>query len=433
MTCSKHREILALSVPAVIATITTPLLGLIDTTFTGHMGGAVYLAGVALGSNLFNLIFWLFGFLRMGTSGLTAQASGAGSACDEMLVLTRSALLGLAAGIIIIAFQEPLAALYNYIVDSDMNSRIEATLYIHIVIWGAPAVLLTTVLTGWFIGLGAAREAMWMSIIIDVVNIAASSMFVLGMHLKTEGVAAGTLIAQWSGVIAGMALARPYIKSRLSQIKWRTIIDTEALGRFFRVNRDIFLRTLCLIFVTLWFTRAGAGQGNMILAANAILMQLFILFSYFMDGLAYSAETLAGRATGAGNGNEMRLTIRALMQWGSGLALFFSLLYFIGGDSIIGLLTDEAGVAATARRYMPWAVTVPLVSFVAFTWDGICIGATSTRQMLLSMAMATAVFFAAWLLAGPKLGNDGLWLAFILYLTTRSIVLIILRHKIGPR
>lgn len=309
MTCSKHREILALSVPAVIATITTPLLGLIDTTFTGHMGGAVYLAGVALGSNLFNLIFWLFGFLRMGTSGLTAQASGAGSPCDEMLVLTRSALLGLAAGIIIIALQEPLTALYNYVVDSDTNSRIEATHYIHIVIWGAPAVLLTTVLTGWFIGLGAAREAMWMSIIIDVVNIAASSMFVLGMHLKTEGVAAGTLIAQWSGVIAGMALARPYIKSRLSQIKWRTIIDTEALGRFFRVNRDIFLRTLCLIFVTLWFTRAGAGQGNMILAANAILMQLFILFSYFMDGLAYSAETLAGRATGAGNGNEMRLTI----------------------------------------------------------------------------------------------------------------------------
>lgn len=433
MTCSKHREILALSVPAVIATITTPLLGLIDTTFTGHMGGAVYLAGVALGSNLFNLIFWLFGFLRMGTSGLTAQASGAGSPCDEMLVLTRSVLLGLAAGIIIIALQEPLTALYNYVVDSDTNSRIEATHYIHIVIWGAPAVLLTTVLTGWFIGLGAAREAMWMSIIIDVVNIAASSMFVLGMHLKTEGVAAGTLIAQWSGVIAGMALARPYIKSRLSQIKWRTIIDTEALGRFFRVNRDIFLRTLCLIFVTLWFTRAGAGQGNMILAANAILMQLFILFSYFMDGLAYSAETLAGRATGAGNGNEMRLTIRALMQWGSGLALFFSLLYFIGGDSIIGLLTDEAGVAATARRYMPWAVTVPLVSFVAFIWDGICIGATATRQMLLSMAMATAVFFAAWLLAGPRLGNDGLWLAFILYLTTRSIVLIILRHKIGPR
>lgn len=433
MTCSKHREILALSVPAVIATITTPLLGLIDTTFTGHMGGAVYLAGVALGSNLFNLIFWLFGFLRMGTSGLTAQASGAGSACDEMLVLTRSALLGLAAGIIIIALQVPLTALYNYVVDSDANSRIEATRYIHIVIWGAPAVLLTTVLTGWFIGLGAAREAMWMSIIIDIVNIAASSMFVLGMHLKTEGVAAGTLIAQWSGVIAGMALARPYIKSRLSQIVWRTIFDTEALGRFFRVNRDIFLRTLCLIFVTLWFTRAGAGQGNMILAANAILMQLFILFSYFMDGLAYSAETLAGRATGAGNGNEMRLTIRALMQWGSGLALFFSLLYFIGGDSIIGLLTDEAGVAATARRYMPWAVTVPLVSFVAFIWDGICIGATATRQMLLSMAIATAVFFAAWLLAGPRLGNDGLWLAFILYLATRSIVLIILRHKIGPR
>lgn len=433
MICSKHREILALSVPAVIATITTPLLGLIDTTFTGHMGGAVYLAGVALGSNLFNLIFWLFGFLRMGTSGLTAQASGAGSACDEMLVLTRSALLGLVAGIIIIALQEPLTALYNYVVDSDANSRIEATRYIHIVIWGAPAVLLTTVLTGWFIGLGAAREAMWMSIIIDVVNIAASSMFVLGMHLKTEGVAAGTLIAQWSGVIAGMALARPYIKSRLSQIVWRTIFDAEALGRFFRVNRDIFLRTLCLIFVTLWFTRAGAGQGNMILAANAILMQLFILFSYFMDGLAYSAETLAGRATGAGNGNEMRLTIRALMQWGSGLALFFSLLYFIGGDSIIGLLTDEAGVAATARRYMPWAVTVPLVSFVAFTWDGISIGATATRQMLLSMAIATAVFFAAWLLAGPRLGNDGLWLAFILYLATRSIVLIILRHKIGPR
>lgn len=415
------RQIIALSVPAVIATITTPLLGLMDTAFTGHMGGAVYLAAIALGGNVFNLLYWLFGFLRMGTSGFTAQAYGAGDSHGTATALMRGLTVAVMLGAVIVILQRPIIGLFGMVMDPEADAWSEALTYLHILAWGAPAVLATTVMTGWLIGMNNTRAAMWMSIAIDVVNLAVSAGLVLGMHMKVEGVAIGTLSAQWAGVIIGAVMIARYKLSL--RIGIGELFEKRAMKRYFSVNGDIFLRTLCLIGVTLWFTRAGAEQGTVTLAANAMLMQLFILFSYFMDGVAYAAEAMAGKAAGAHDDRGLRDVIGGVMRLGSLLALIFAVLYFTAGEWILELLSDDTGVTDAARDYLPWTVAVPIVSFRAFMWDGICVGTTMTRRMLLSMAVATLVYFIIYFTAVPCLGNHGLWLAFTAYLASRSAVM----------
>lgn len=415
------RQIIALSVPAVIATITTPLLGLMDTAFTGHMGGAVYLAAIALGGNVFNLLYWLFGFLRMGTSGFTAQAYGAGDSHGTATALMRGLTVAVMLGAVIVILQRPIIGLFGMVMDPEADAWSEALTYLHILAWGAPAVLTTTVMTGWLIGMNNTRTAMWMSIAIDVVNLAVSAALVLGLHMKVEGVAIGTLSAQWAGVIIGAVMIARYKLSL--RIGIGELFEKRAMKRYFSVNGDIFLRTLCLIGVTLWFTRAGAEQGTVTLAANAMLMQLFILFSYFMDGVAYAAEAMAGKAAGAHDDRGLRDVIGGVMRLGSLLALIFAVLYFTAGEWILELLSDDTGVTDAARDYLPWTVAVPIVSFGAFMWDGICVGTTMTRRMLLSMAVATLVYFIIYFTAVPCLGNHGLWLAFTAYLASRSAVM----------
>lgn len=425
---SIDREIFSLSVPAVIATITTPLLGLMDTAFTGHMGGAVYIAAIALGSNVFNLIYWLFGFLRMGTSGLTAQAFGSSDNRAVTLTLYRSAVIALTIGVAVIAMQYPILSLFQAAMCPDTDAWEQATTYVRILVWGAPAVMLTTTLTGWFIGMRSTKGAMWMSLTIDMLNIIVSLALVIGLKMKVDGVAIGTLTAQWGGMIVGIyILLRQFKPSR--EITLRDILDINAIKRFASINFDIFLRTLCLIAVTLWFTRAGATQGTLILATNALLMQFFILFSYFTDGIAYAAEAMIGTAVGANNRTDAHRILHAVMKWGGILGVIFSTGYLVGGDFLLSLLSDDAGLRSTASDYIVWIITIPIVSFAAFMWDGICVGTTSTRLMLLSIAVATIIFFALCHLLIPILGNHGLWLAFTAYLLARSLTLSLFRPR----
>ncbi|MBD5317356.1 MAG: MATE family efflux transporter [Bacteroides sp.] len=416
-----HRDILALSVPAVIASVTTPLLGLMDTAFTGHMGGAVYLAGIALGGNLFNLIYWLFGFLRMGTSGLTAQAVGSADSRRQWLTLYRSLAVAAAAGLALIALQGPVASLYMFLTSPEPQAWQEGLLYFRILIWGAPAFLATVALSGWFIGMARSSKAMWMSIAIDVINLAVSATLVAGIGMKVPGVAIGTLAAQWGGLGAGLLMVRSL--GSFPRFSLAEIFDRAELKRFASVNRDIFLRTLCLIAVTLWFTREGARQGSTMLAANALLMQLFILFSFFMDGLAYAGEALAGSRVGAGDVAGLKATVRALVKWGAAVAVVFTVIYFFCGEAIMRLLSDDEGVRAAAADYLPWAVTIPLMSFMAFTWDGVFIGATATRSMLGSMALSTALFFILIAALSSLPANTALWIAFLAFLLCRSVTL----------
>lgn len=413
------RRILRLAVPSILANITTPLLALIDTAIAGHLGSERYLAAIAVGGVMFNMLYWFFSFLRAGTSGLSAQACGAGDPSASALVLGRSLLVALTAGALMILFQEGIFKMMVWFLEAKPPVSSLASVYFHLLIWGAPAVLGNYAMAGWFLGMQNSRMMLWVSLIINVVNIVTSLTLVYLLDMGIAGIAAGTLVAQWTGFGAGFLFLKGY---RMPRPKWADIFRWNELRRFFSVNVDVMLRTVCLIAVTLWFTRAGSVQGPLILAVNTLLMQLFLLFSYMMDGVAFAGEALVGRYVGARDLQHVHLCVKRLFVWGAAWALLFTLVYFLGGEGILDLLSDDAGVRSAAHEYFVWALTSPLAGFAAFAWDGVYIGATLTRRLLVSMAGACATFFLLYYLLVPVMHNHGLWLAFIAYLAMRGIL-----------
>lgn len=416
---SINRQILAIAIPAIIANITTPLLSIVDVAIVGHLGSDAFLAAIAIGGSMFNMLYWMFGFLRMGTSGLTAQAYGADDRTAQSLTLYRSLVVASAAGLAIIALHTPIANVILRFMDAGAETSQLARNYFSICVFGAPAVLATYALSGWFLGMQNSRAQMWISLVINMTNIAASLTLVYALHLDIKGVACGTLIAQWTGLASALMLLKRY---GIRKPAWSHILNMAELRRFFAVNTDIFLRTLCLICVTVWFTRSGARQSTAILDINTLLLQLFMLFSYFMDGFAFAGEALCGRYTGASHSDGLHHCIRALLRWGGTLALMFTAIYAVAGEEFIRLMSAHESVTALASDYMAWAVVVPMAGFLSFTWDGIMIGTTMTRCMLAAMAVATAVYFTVYHIWHVSLGNHALWLAFVCYLFTRGAV-----------
>ena len=425
-----NKRILQIAVPSIISNITVPLLGLIDVTIVGHLGAAAYIGAIAVGGMLFNIIYWIFGFLRMGTSGMTSQAYGKHDLDEVARLLLRSVGVGLLIAIILVTLQYPIRKLaFTFIQTTEEVERL-ATLYFRICIWGAPAMLGLYGFAGWFIGMQNSRFPMYIAITQNIVNIAASLCFVYLFHMKVAGVALGTLTAQYAGFLMALLLWRRYYGGLKKHVAWHEVLKKEAMLRFFQVNRDIFLRTLCLVIVTLFFTSAGAAQGEIVLAVNTLLMQLFTLFSYIMDGFAYSGEALVGKYVGANNRSALYRTVRLLFIWGVGLSTGFTLLYFFGGKSFLGLLTNETSVIREAENYFYWVLAIPLTGFAAFLWDGIFIGATATRQMFYSMLVASGSFFLVYYSLHEWMGNHALWLAFVVYLSLRGIMQAVLSRKI---
>ena len=425
-----NKRILQIAVPSIISNITVPLLGLIDVTIVGHLGAAAYIGAIAVGGMLFNIIYWIFGFLRMGTSGMTSQAYGKHDLDEVARLLLRSVGVGLLIAIILVTLQYPIRKLaFTFIQTTEEVERL-ATLYFRICIWGAPAMLGLYGFAGWFIGMQNSRFPMYIAITQNIVNIAASLCFVYLFHMKVAGVAWGTLTAQYAGFLMALLLWRRYYGGLKKHVAWHEVLKKEAMLRFFQVNRDIFLRTLCLVIVTLFFTSAGAAQGEIVLAVNTLLMQLFTLFSYIMDGFAYSGEALVGKYVGANNQPALYRTVRQLFIWGVGLSTGFTLLYFFGGKSFLGLLTNEISVIREAENYFYWVLAIPLTGFAAFLWDGIFIGATATLQMFYSMLVASGSFFLVYYSLHEWMGNHALWLAFIVYLSLRGIMQAALSRKI---
>lgn len=423
-----NRKILRLAIPSIAANITTPLLALIDTAIVGHMGSEFYIAAIAVGGVMFNMLYWLFSFLRGGTSGLSAQAYGANDHSAYTLVLHRSLLVALGAGLLMVIFQQPVFEILAWFLDAGATTTNLASTYFHILIYGAPAVLGNYAMSGWFLGMQNSKMLLWVSLTINIVNILASLLLVYGFNMGIAGVAAGSLIAQWVGFAAGFIFLHRY---NLSQVTINDILRWSELKRFFRVNIDVMLRTVCLIAVTLWFTRVGSMQGPLILAVNTLLMQLFLLFSYMMDGFAFAGEALVGRFVGAANWSDLRLCVKRLFMWGTAWAALFTIIYLVGGPNFLKLLSDSQDVINASQEYFIWAVIVPFAGFAAFAWDGVFIGATMTRGLLLSMLGAMATFFATYLLLFSHWGNHALWLAFILYLAMRGILqtIIFRRHR----
>ena len=392
---------------------------MVDLAIVGRLGSATYIGAIAVGSSIFNMVYWLLNFLRAGTSGLTAQAVGAGNLVRRDDIFFRGLTIGVALGLLALALSPLIAAIFIPFMEADASTSALAEDYFLIVIWGAPAYLASSAIGGWLLGNQNSMATLRIAILTNVANIVFSLCLVFLIGMKIEGVALGTALSQWLGCAYGLWIIRRRYSPRFSKVS--QIFAGNELKLFFKLNFDIFLRTLCLVAVTLWFTRTGAKMGPDVLAANAILMQLFMLFSFFMDGFAYAGEAIGGKAFGAGSLRELRRLEIDLMKWGTVLSIIGLVVYFFCGEFIIGFLTAEEGVKAVAADYLPWAVTIPLCGFMAFIYDGLFIGLSLTRQLLLSMVMAMVIFFVTYFFLYPLWGNHSLWLAFSLYLVTRGI------------
>ncbi len=420
-----NKEILNLAVPSIISNITVPLLGLVDVAIVGHIGNETYIGAIAIGSMLFNVVYWVFGFLRMGTSGMTSQAYGRRDLQEAMRLLVRVLTVAFAIALCFIVCQMPLLKLGVWLMNTPEESVSLVKKYFLIVIWGAPATLGLYGITGWFVGMQNTRIPMMVAILQNITNIIVSLCLVFGWGMQIEGVATGTLVAQWTGFLFALLLWRIKYKKLLKFISVRVSVSSlrsQAADwwHFFAVNRDIFLRTLCLVAVNMFFTSAGASFGATILAVNTLLMQLFMLFSYVMDGFAYAGEAMTGKYLGAANYQALHLTVRRLFVWGGGMVCLFTVVYAVGGSAFLSLLTSDEGVVTAAVEFLPWAIAVPAFGVAAFIYDGVFIGTTETRGMLVSSAVATVAFFAVYLLLEKNFGNHALWLAFIIFLMGRG-------------
>lgn len=418
-----NKSILKIAVPAILSNVIVPLLGLVDLTIAGHIGDAVTIGAVSVGATMFSLTYWNFGFLRMGTSGLTAQAFGARDRRQMSVMLFRSVALALLLGIAIVALQSPIRWLLLAAISPSEAVHTHASQYFSIIIWGAPATLATMSLTGWFIGMQNSTYPLAVSMGVNAVNIVCSLCFVFAMRLGFIGIPLSTLAAQWCGFILSAFFAARMMRKETLGYAPRINEMLHGLGRFFSVNRDIFLRSLCVMAVMLFFTATGARSGNMTLAVNALFMQLYLLYSHFMDGFAYAGEALVGKYAGAADKRSLRRCVSHLFAWGWSLAAIFAFAYGVFNHEVMSLFSDKPEVVAFAAAYRWWIALAPIAGMAAFIWDGVFVGLTATRQMLLSLAGATAVYFTIYFLFPLADANDCLWTAFLAYLAVRGVIL----------
>jgi len=420
MQLSVHsREIFHIALPAIVSNVTIPLLGMVDVAIVGHMGTS-YIGAIAVGGLVLNVVYWVFGFLRAGTSGLTAQALGENNSEKIKAYFMRSVLFAVAISLFMLLFHIPLGKLAFLLIGASSQVDSLAVTYFRVCIYGAPAVMMTTALTGWFIGMQNTRIPMVVAIVQNMVNIPVSLFLVYCLGLKIEGVALGTVVAQYVGLFLALIMRYKLYRSYCGLPHGVSVIEWKEMRRFANVNKDIFLRTVCLIAVTVFFTSASARQGELVLAANTLLLQLFYFFSYVMDGFANSGEAISGRLYGAGQNAELAQWSKTLFGWGMIVMVCFTLVYLIGGIPFLGLLTNDDQVLNIASSYYIWAVFVPFAGFAAFLWDGIFIGLTMTAEMLLSAVCATIIFFAGWYFLGDIWHNHALWFSFLLYLFFRG-------------
>ena len=430
-----HKEILSLAIPSIVTNITVPLLGLVDVAIVGHMGDASYIGAIAVGTMMMNVICWLFGFLRMGTSGMTSQAYGRGDSKEAATILFQAIALGAAIGILFVLFQPLLLRLFLFFMRPSDEIRAFASVYFHVCVFGLPAALVMYGLTGWFIGMQDTRTPMTVSIFQNIVNIMTSLLLVYVFGMKVEGVALGTLTAQYSGLLLALYILRRKYASHYQLLfsqftlkpgDYSSFSYKHTLNRFFRVNRDIFLRTLFLVAVNAAFTSVGSRQGDVILAVNTLLFQFFTLYSYIMDGFAYAGEAICGKYYGAGNAPSFHACIRRLFAWGVIMTVVYTAAYYFGANDILHVLSNEQTVIEASEPYLLWVALIPVAGMGAFIWDGVFIGITDSRGMLLSCFVAAIVFALMLTLFFTTMGNHALWLALLSYLLARGIMQTIL-------
>ncbi len=419
-----NRAILRLAVPNIISNVTVPLMGIASTAIAGHWGAdsAATIGALAIGASIFNFIYWNCSFVRMGTSGLTAQAYGAKDWAECTNMLIRALLIAAVIGVVLLLLQWPLGELALRIMQGDEMTRA----YFFARIWAVPAGILLFGFNGWFTGMQNAVIPMATAIVVNLVHIGCSFLFAFGLEQGIVGIAYASVLAQYLGVALSLWLLWYNYRHLLTRIDWRRVLAIEPLKSFFRINRDIMIRTLCNVIVYTFFTAASARmEDKNLLAVNTLLMQLFTLFSYMADGFAYAAEALTGRFIGARDGYNLRRCINRSILWSVAIALLFVGGYVVGWRELLSLFVDHSQPQAEqiielAGSYIVWIILVPLFCAVPFALDGIMIGATESRVMRNSMLCAAAAFFVLFYGGEPLIGNDALWAAFTLYMIVRG-------------
>lgn len=425
-----NKEILRLAIPNIISNITIPLLGLVDTYVAGHLDKTEYIGAIGLATTIFTVIYMAFSFLRMGTSGFTAQAYGADNKKEQADILIRACSVAIAAGLIMIVLQSFIAQIGFRVLNGTAEVKYYGHEYFQVYIWAAPAILIQTTLNGWFVGMQNSKYPMITAIFINIINIVLTIIFVMGYGMQIKGIAYATTTAQYAGLAISLALwCRKY-----SWVSGYFSLDVlkklKGYIRFFQVNKDIFIRTMLLVSVTSFFTSTSASISDNVLAANIILMQFFYLFSYIMDGFAYAAEALTGKYVGAANMKELRKLVKYLFFWGGNFAILFTIVYLLWNTEIASFLTNKKEVIPYLLEYKKWILLIPIAGFAAFLWDGIYIGATASKQMRNSMLLATAVFFSIFYTFFENNNNNILWISFIIFLFARGLIQTIIGRKI---
>ncbi len=419
-TAPTDRDVWRIAAPMILSNVTVPLLGMVDTFVMGHLDGPEYLGAVAVGSIVFSFLYTGMNFLRMGTTGIAAQSFGADDNAGIRSALGQALIVALGLGLMLLSLQAPIAMSLR-LVGAEPDVASLALSYFHVRIFSAPATLANMVLIGWFIGLSNARVPMAMFLTTTITNMLLDLVFVFGLGMDVDGVALASVVAEYLGLGVGLVFAARVLRGREGDWPMDRLTNLAEYGAFFSVNANLFVRTMALMFAIAFVTARSARFGETILAANAILMNLQNLMSFGLDGLAHAAEALVGKAVGRKDREALATAVRVSLKWSLYFAAGFALLYAAGGPVLIRLLTDLPDVRDASIRYLPWLVVSPLVSVWSFLYDGVFVGATRAREMRDIMLISTfVVFLPAWYVLQP-LGNDGLWLAFMLFLASRGL------------
>ena len=425
-----NREILKLAIPNIISNITVPLLGLVDMTLMGHLSSPVYIGAIALGGTIFSVLYSFFSFLRAGTTGFTAQSYGSKDQSEISYSLYRSFTIAIFASLLILVLQHPIAKLNLIILEGSDELLNLAITYFYVRIWAAPANMLLYCLNGWFIGMQNTKIPMTIAIVINVLNIVFSVFFVLVMHRDVEGVALGTVIAQYCGLATALIFLFTKYKHYLIKIDVKTLIDINKLKRFFKVNTDLMIRSILLVFTIAFFNIQSASFGDDILSVNMILMQFFYIFSYFTDGFAYAGEALVGKFIGSRDSASLNLVVRQLFKWGMYISLPFAIVYAIFPTPFVKMISDNPVIIEQVQPYYIYMVLIPVITFAAFLWDGIYIGATASKAIRNTMIISSLlVFLPLRYLLVPVWGNHGLWVAFLCFMVARGVTMTLSAKK----
>ncbi|MGI9344170.1 MAG: MATE family efflux transporter [Gammaproteobacteria bacterium] len=421
MTEYSNAAVWKIAAPMILSSVTVPLLGMVDTAVMGHLDEPVFLGGVAAGATIFAVLFMGLNFLRMGTTGITAQGFGAADNDRVRDTLARAMLIALVLAALIILFRSVIGELALALIAPSERVAAQTREYFSIRVWSAPAALFNFVMIGWLIGMQNARGPLAIIVTINTINIVLDLVFVVALGMKADGVALATLIAEFCGAAAGFVIVRAELADHPGSGAPVELFDPRRYRKLFAMNTSLFIRTMSLMFVFAFITAQGARMGDVVLAANALLLNFQWFLAYALDGIAYAAEALVGKAIGARDRDGIRIAVSRTLRWSLIFASGFSVVYLLTGGAIIDLLSDIEELRAVAREYLPWMIISPLISVWCFLYDGVFVGATRSREMMVVMAGSTLLVFLPTFFGLAQFGNHALWLAFTLFMAARGI------------